>query len=156
GLFWGFLFFRVHHIGHLQILSCQWMPAAIVCLARLWRYPTVRHALGFAAVVVVQALVSWYLAVAMGVALGVVALTQPWRRVFAPRVWRGYALAALTIAAGVLPFAWPYRSAFADSSLAVRRALVDTAGDAVRLRDYLVPPVSTLAGAHLEGNPYTI
>src|SRR4051812_24224572 len=27
GIFWGFLFFRVHHIGHLQMLSCQAIPA---------------------------------------------------------------------------------------------------------------------------------
>jgi hypothetical protein len=26
GLFFGFLYYRIHHIGHLQILSFQWIP----------------------------------------------------------------------------------------------------------------------------------
>ena len=58
GIFWGFLFFRVHHIGHLQILSYQWMPFVAVALVRFLRYPTLRWGLAFALFFVLQALVS--------------------------------------------------------------------------------------------------
>ena len=35
GIFWAFLFFRIHHIGHLQILSYQWMPFVAATLIRI-------------------------------------------------------------------------------------------------------------------------
>ena len=59
GIFWGFLFYRVHHIGHLQILSFQWMPAAVVCLLRFWQRPAVRTAPRFVLAFTGQAPVSW-------------------------------------------------------------------------------------------------
>ncbi len=68
GIFWGFLYFRVHHIGHLQILSFQWIPAAVLCLLRFWQRPAARTALLFVVAFVAQALVSWYLAASLGLA----------------------------------------------------------------------------------------
>ena len=63
GIFWGFLFFRVHHIGHLQILSCQAIPAAAAAAAAVLEEARRRDpALLFAVLFVAQALVSWYLA----------------------------------------------------------------------------------------------
>ena len=34
GIFWAFCFFRVHHIGHLQILAYQWFPFVALYLIR--------------------------------------------------------------------------------------------------------------------------
>lgn len=155
GIFWGFLFYRVQQIGHLQILSFQWIPLAVVCLLRFWRRPAVRTALAFAAAFVVQALVSWYLAVMTTVIVAIVGLLQPirdtWRR---PLVKYVLIVAAIVIA--IAPFALVYRAGFADSTLSARNALVDTFGDAVQWRDYLTPPSPTLAGARIAGNAYGI
>jgi hypothetical protein len=155
GLFWGFLFFRVHHIGHLQILSFQLIPAAVLCLVRFWQRPDGKTLSLLVLVVAAQVLVSWYLAVILAAVLIVVAAGQQWATLRRPGLWR-YALAAGLLAMLILPFAWPYRAGFEDSSLAERRALVTTMGDAVHLWDYLTPPAATLPGRLVPGNPYSI
>ena len=156
GIFWGFLFYRVHQIGHLQILSFQWIPAAIVCLLCFWRRPAVRTALLFVLAFVAQALVSWYLAVMTTVAVTIVTMLRPWTETVRRPLLKYYALIAVSIVVIVTPFAIPYRAGFEDSTLAGRTTLVDTFGDAVQPRDYLMPPAATLAGARIAGNPYGV
>jgi hypothetical protein len=156
GIFWGFLFYRVQQIGHLQILSFQWIPAAVVCLLRFWQRPGARAALWFVLAFVAQALVSWYLAVMVTTVVAIVALLRPPAETCRPALLKYYALIAVAIVLIVAPFAIVYRAGFADSTLAARGALVDTFGDAVRLADYLTPPSPTLAGARIAGNSYGI
>jgi len=156
GIFFGFMFYRVHHFGHLQIISCQWIPAAILCLMNVWRQPRVGPALLLALVFAAQALVSWYLAVVLSVILLIVMLTRPANEIVGSRFLRQYALAAVVALAIVLPFALPYRAAFNDTSLAMRSRAVDVIGDAVRIRDYFTPPDATLAGLFVPDNPYSI
>jgi hypothetical protein len=156
GLFWGFLFFRVHHIGHLQLLSFQAIPAVVVALLRFWQRPGVRAALLVVLLFSAQALVSWYLAVILATVIAVVALCRPVSETLRPHLAGQYLLMIAVTGAIVLPFALPYRAGFADSSLAERYSLVDTAGDAVRVRDYLTPPAATLPGRLVAGNSYTI
>ncbi len=156
GLFWGFLFFRMHHIGHLNILSFQFIPAALLGLIRLWQRPGLRSASLFTLAFVSQTLVSWYLGVIMSVVLLVVAAFRPPRETLSRKVLGWYLAMAVTTAAVVLPFALPYRSALADSSLADRQLGIDTKGDAVALRDYFTPPRATLAGKLVKDNPYEI
>jgi len=156
GIWGGILFYRVHHIGHLQILSCQAIPLAAFALLRFWKHPGVRSALLFAVVFVAQALVSWYLAFIMGVTLVVIALCHPARETFARGAMKYYALIAVIIAALVVPVALPYRAAFADSTLGERQQLVDTFGDAVHIADFVTPPMPTLAGQEIKDNKYWI
>ena len=156
GIFWGFLFYRVHHIGHLQILSCQWIPAAVTCLLRFWQRPATRTALLFVLAFVAQALVSWYLAVMTTVVVATVALLQPIKDTFQRPLLKYYVLIVAAIVLLIAPFAMTYRAGFADSTLAGRNALVNTFGDAVRLSDYLTPPSATLAGTRISGNSYSI
>ena len=156
GIFWGFLYFRVHHIGHLQILSFQWIPAAVVCLLRFWQRPATRTALLFVLAFVAQALVSWYLAVMTAVVVATVALLRPAADTCRRPLLKYYVLIAAVIVMLIAPFATTYRAGFADSTLSQRGALVDTFGDAVKLSDYLTPPMATLAGTHLSGNTYDI
>ncbi len=157
GIFWGFLFYRVHHIGHLQILSFQWMPAAVVCLLRFWQRPAVRTALRFVLAFTAQALVSWYLAVITAVVVAIVALLRPLRETWRRPLAGYYVLIAVAIVLVLSPFAAVYRQGFADSTIGDRnKALVDTFGDAVKIADYVTPPVSTLAGSRIPDNRYTI
>jgi hypothetical protein len=156
GVFWGFLFFRVHHFGHPQIFSFQAIPAVAAASLRFWKQPTARSALLVAVLFVAQALVSWYLAAATAVSLVVVALCQPWSTVFTRRNTAYYALIAAIVAAVLVPVALPYRAAFADSTLAERYALANSFGDAVHLADYLTPPSPTLAGGLIADNRHII
>lgn len=156
GIFWGFLFFRVHHIGHLQILSFQGIPAAIVCLNRWWRNPGAKTALALAAVFVVQALVSWYLAVILTLALLVIAVIRPAAGRLRIDHVRWGLIIVLVAAAVILPLAMAYASAFDDSTLGARKAIVDAQGDSVRPADYLTPPDATFAGHRIESNRYWI
>ncbi len=156
GVFWGFLFYRVHHIGHLQVLSYQWIPFAVAALLRFWRKPGAGTALIFVLAFVAQALVSWYLAVILVVVLAVVTISRPLSETVARPLVKYYALIAGAAMAAILPFALPYRAGFTDSTLAERHALVNSFGDAVHLLDYLTPPVSTLAGRLVAGNGYLI
>ncbi|HUK32390.1 MAG TPA: hypothetical protein VLV86_00680 [Vicinamibacterales bacterium] len=156
GVFWGFLFFRVHHIGHLQILSCQAIPAVAAASLCFWKRPTIRSALLVAVLFVAQALVSWYLACAEAVILIVLALCQPWRVVFTRKTAIGYALISAIAIAVLVPVALPYRAAFGDSTLSERQALVNSFGDAVHIADYLTPPSPTLAGRLIPDNQHGI
>ena len=156
GIFWGFLFYRVHHIGHLQILSFQWIPAAVACLLRFWQRPSTRTALLFALAFVAQALVSWYLAVITAVVVAIVALLRPMAETLRRPLLKHYLLIAAAIAVPIAPFAIQYRAGFADSTLTERKALVDTFGDAVHPADYLTPPDATLAGSRITDNRYGI
>jgi hypothetical protein len=156
GIFWGFLFYRVHHIGHLQILSCQWIPAAVVCLLRFWKRPSTRTALWFALAFAAQALVSWYLAVITAVVVTTVVLLRPTAETMRWPLLKYYVLIAGVLLLAIAPFAIPYRAGFADSSLGDRRQLVDTFGDAVQLADYLTPPTPTLVGARIADNRHDI
>ena len=154
GVFWGFLFFRVHHVGHLQILSFQAIPAVVAASLRFWKQPSTKAALLVAVLFVAQALVSWYLAFIEAAALLVVALCQPWRTVFAITKARYYTLMTAIVVAALVPVALPYRAAFADSTLAERYSLVNNFGDAVHFADYLTPPSPTLAGSLIADNRY--
>ncbi len=156
GVFWGFLFYRVHQIGHLQILSFQALPAVAAATIRLWRRPSVPGALLVAALFVAQALVSWYLAFIETVILVVIALCQPWSSVFSRKIIGCYAVIAAIAVAALAPVAMPYRAAFADSTLAERYALVDRFGDAVHISDYLTPPSPTFIGSVIRDNRYGI
>jgi hypothetical protein len=156
GIFWGFLFYRVHQIGHLQMLSFQGIPAAAALLLRFWKMPAVKTALLFAAMFIAQALVSWYLAFIMAVVLGVVAICRPREETLSPPALKLYVLIAVVAAAAIVPVAMPYRAAFADSTLAERQTLVNSFGDAVRLADFLTPPTPTLVGRTIAGNTHWI
>ena len=156
GVFWGFLFFRVHHIGHLQILSCQAIPAVAAAALRFWRRPTAGSAVLVAILFVAQALVSWYLAFVEAIVLIVIALCQPWRTVFTRRTLTYYALIGMIAVVVLTPVALQYRTAFNESTLTERYALVNSFGDAVHLQDYLTPPSPTLAGSLIANNQYLI
>ena len=106
GIFWGFLFFRIHHMGHLQILSYQWMPFVAATLIRFLRSPTCGRALALSVSFVAQALVSWYLAVITAILVLMLTLLHAGRRLTL-RHATGFAAAATLCAAVILPAAVP-------------------------------------------------
>lgn len=163
GLAFAFSFFVMGHAhAHLQL---QWMwgvPASLHLLARWFDAPTPARALAWTAVLTMQVLTSWYLAVIALVANALQALVLlrwpaaggvsgapdqapagRWRA----RLWQG-AAAVLLMAACVWPFARPYVGISGTAQAALNSA---------DLASYLVPPQNTLVGrwwtANIDARP---
>lgn len=141
GIIYAFCFFRMHHAhGHLQLLWTWALPLVPITLERWLVRPTWRRALLVAALVIVQALSSWYLAVfvALLVAMCVAVMAGHLRRAHVIQ-----ALAMLIGAAVILGwFARPY---FGISPGPIAEAAANSAD----LKAYLMPPENTWIGQWL-------
>ena len=116
GIFWAFLFFRIHHIGHLHVLSFQWMPFVAATLIRFLRSPTGARTLALSACFVAQALVSWYHAVITTILVLVLSVLQIGRQRLTLRHAASAAAAAALCAAVILPTAIPYRRSLEETT----------------------------------------
>ena len=157
GIFWGFLFFRIHHIGHIQIHSFQWFPLCVLFLLKFCEQPTYRNAFVLTGFFLLQALTSWYLAVIISVALVVVACCHLHRGLLTRQAAQAGLLCLFLTGLCVLPFVSPYVLDTAQTStLAARMEDALALGDQVQLRDYLTPPYATFAGQYFETKKYWI
>lgn len=143
GLVYAFCFFRMHHgHGHLQLLWTWPLPLIPLAIERWLAKPTAAHAAVLVALVLIQSLTSWYLAVFVALLslVTVAALVKP-RAVTLTHA--AQAAAALVIVAGVLGwFARPY---FALQTPGVSEAFESSADAAA----YLLPPENTWPGRWL-------
>ncbi|MGH2461840.1 MAG: hypothetical protein ACRDIY_23540 [Chloroflexota bacterium] len=151
GAAYAYSFYRVGEFSHIQILSAQWIPFAMLALLHLWRRPNWRITGLFAACVILQLLSSFYLGLFLLVTLVfelaflVVADRRPPSVAVLARLVGAAALTAVV----VLPFSLPYFQVEREFGLA--RSLGDAIGGSATFRSYLaVPPTSWLYGqAHL-------
>lgn len=156
GIFWGFLYFRVHHIGHLQILSFQWIPYTVYFLLRYTRRGDNKSALGLVCFFALQALVSWYLAVINTFISIFVLVCAVDKRFFVKPRWIKHILVLLAIGIVLTPFFIPYMNMVKTSTLSDRMKHTLNSGDNVHLIDYLHPPQGTLIGQKIPKNTYWI
>ena len=154
GVFWAFLFFRIHHIGHLNILSFQGMPFVAASLVLFLRHPTLVRTLVFSALFVAQALVSWYHAVNTAILVFVVSLVQAGRHRLTLSHASLFAAAVALCATVILPTAVPYRRSLQETHLGDRYVEALAPGDRVFITDYLVPPLSTFVGQVRQAGPW--
>ena len=153
GVFWAFLFFRIHHIGHLQVLSYQGMPFVAATLIRFLRTPSPARTAALTAASLAQALVSWYLTAITAVLAGVLALLHAGGQRLTRRHAAG-AAAGLALGAAVLvPVALPYRASLAATDLGNRATEALVPGDRVSVFNYLEPPRATLIGQLRQAGP---
>ena len=151
GLVYGFCFLRMHHAhGHLQMLWTWALPLVPLALARWAQRPSLGNAALAAALVLMQALSSWYLAVVVALlsctVTGVVLCGR--------RVSGGHAASAIAMLAVSIPtlawFAAPYTRIVGGGSAEAAALSADLTG-------YLVPPLNTWPGqwlaAHTEVTP---
>ena len=129
GIFWAFLFYRFHHIGHLNILSFQWMPFIAAALIRFLRRPTRARTLVFAACFTVQALVSWYHAVISAILVLVLSLLHAGRQRLTLEHAALSAAAVALCGAVILPLAGPYRRSLEETHLGNRYVQALVPGD---------------------------
>lgn len=162
GLAFAFSFFvMLHAHAHLQLLWMWGVPASLHLLTRWYDRPSLPRALAWAAVLTLQVLTSWYLAVIVIVAQGLQALVLvgcPGGEAGAPadrhsasrwpaRAWQGAAV-VLLMAACIWPFARPYVGL---------SGAAQAASNSADLASYLVPPQNTFVGrwwmAHIDARP---
>ena len=153
GVFWAFLFFRIHHMGHLQVLSYQGMPFVAAVLIRFLRSPSPARTAALTVAFLWQALVSWYLAAIAAVLAGVLALLHAGAQRLTLRHAAGAAAGVAVCAALLVPAALPYRTSLASTDLGARAAEALVPGDRVSLTDYLEPPRATLIGQLRQAGP---
>lgn len=120
GLIFGFAPYRLAAIAHLQLLTCQWLPFALLFLDKAIcgrnRPKLARYLVAFDLFLTMQILASWYLAVYTGLVVGLYLLGSmgylrgPARR---NRRW-GLAGVLLLAALAALPVAWPYLALLAE------------------------------------------
>jgi hypothetical protein len=154
GLIYAFCFFRMHHAhGHIQLLWTWALPLVPLALERWIRRPTWNRATVAVALIVVQALSSWYLAVFVGLlALISVVVLFP-RRPTSSRDsrgdWRAYVLqggGCLAVGGIIVAwFAWPYVGLSPGP-------VEEAAANSADLKAYLVPPENTWVGQWLSRN----
>jgi hypothetical protein len=152
GAAYAFSFYRVGEYSHIQILSAQWIPLALLGLIRLWRKERWRDAALLGVSVVLQLLSSFYLGLFLLVALLttlvylIVADRRLPRLAFAGRL----AAAGVITVAVVLPFSLPYFQV--EREFGLTRSLGDATGGSATFRSYLtVPPTSLWYGLRRVG-----
>ena len=153
GVFWAFLFFRIHHMGHLQVLSYQGMPFVAAALIRFLRSPSPARTAALTVAFLAQALVGWYLAAITAFLAGVLALLHAGAQRLTLRHAAGAAAGVAVCAAVLVPAALPYRTSLASTDLGARAAEALVPGDRVSLTDYLEPPRATLIGQLRQAGP---
>lgn len=142
GLAFAFSFYTMHHAhGHLSLIWLWLIPLSLWQLDRWLERPTLPGAALWTAMVVLEILASWYLAVlivvANAIAIGWRAVTDLKMR-WLVRTWQ-LALGALIAAVLVWPFAERYQQLPTPSVGEVRSFSADWAS-------YVVPPENTVVG----------
>jgi hypothetical protein len=148
GAVYAYSFFRVGEYLHLQILSAQWIPFALLALHRLWKDQTWRWAILFALAIIAEMLCSFYLGLFLlpALAFAAVAHSVATHHLPGPRLVGRLAAASILVVAVVLPLSLPYFRVATEFHL--DRTLDDAIGGAASLRNYLAaPPTSLLYGS---------
>jgi hypothetical protein len=143
GLIYAFCFFRMHHAhGHLQLLWTWPLPLLPLAIHRWIELPSWGRALCVAALVVMQALASWYLAVLTAIVCLVSAAVCGFGRTLTRRHVVQGGLAAVVGGGFVVWLALPYLSLQPGGA-------GEAAGLSADLTGYLLPPLNTWVGQRL-------
>lgn len=137
GLIFGFAPYRFAAIAHLQLLTVQWLPLALLYLDKILTVrrsglPPFRHLLIVGLFLGFQILASWYLALYSGLVLTVYGLAVLLARRPAVARLAGLMGVSLVVLGLVIPFILPYLSLFDELrqarplSLALSLAAVPT------------------------------
>ncbi|HEV7500168.1 MAG TPA: hypothetical protein VGQ33_09205, partial [Vicinamibacteria bacterium] len=109
GLAFAFCAYKWVHVVHLQSLTVQWLPLALLSLRRLWRRGSAAAAVGLAGFTTLQVLSSGYYSLLMAAALAITMGTE-WRACGAPRRPGRLVGALLVSGLCVLPVFAAYRT----------------------------------------------
>ena len=110
GLLYGFALCRAQQLGHLQVLSSQWMPFAIYGFRRYFEAGRVRALAGGSAALVLQNLSSGYYLMFFSPVVALYVLYEMADRGLLTdrRTWLRMLAAGAVVAISTLPFVYPY------------------------------------------------
>jgi hypothetical protein len=156
GLIFAFSYYNMlQSHGHLQMIWTWPIPLSLLLLERWFDRPTWKRAAAWGAVVLLEVLSAWYLAVMIVIANTIVGGWRAWdrRSTWSRRSWLTLVAAAGAIALGTAPFAAHYLGLPHSTLDDARKFAADWAS-------YLVPPEQTALGAwwleHIGRQPKTI
>ncbi len=145
GLIYAFLPFKMSHLGHLNLLSAQWLPLIFLCWERGWRRGGRLPWVGLGLCVVLQALCALYYAIFGGLALLFLLALRLRREGARAAPWRPLALTGAGTGLALLPVLLPYIQTV--RTLGGTRPLGQTVAFSPGLRDLLhASPQSILYG----------
>jgi|GEM_PF-362658 len=159
GLIFGFCPYRFAHLGHLQVITTQWMPFTILYLHRVMRSKAKRDLALLTIFFNLQALSSYYYAFFMAISVGLLLLLY---MMLERRLWTHnltLLLVLFILITGIinLPLAKPY---FDNSrELGFERPLGEIKWYGATLVDYITAPANNwlyggIARSRAEADPY--
>lgn len=136
GVIDAFLPYKLSQLGHLNVLSAQWVPLIFLCWECAWRRGGGRWWIGLSLCLVLEVLCSLYIAAFCGVALAILFLLrllgrQGWRHV----PWFALGTTAALTAVALLPIWLPYSHTFGE--MGHNRTMAEAISLAPSLRDLL-------------------
>jgi hypothetical protein len=133
GLVFAYSPYRIGQLSHLQVLSSQWMPLAVLGFLRYFETGRPRALAGGAAAWLTQNLSCGYFLLFFSPLLGAYAIFEIARRRLLARwrTWLAVASAALVVGAATLPFVTPYMDVRRAGDVGVRSSsdIVDFSAD---------------------------
>jgi hypothetical protein len=152
GVLFGFASYRRGQYFHLIHLTIQWFPLIFLFLERFLQTGRRRYAFAAGVAFGLNALASWYLALA-GALLSLVWLVgraRPWSTYLKQRpIWGGLTIFATTAAVLIVPFLPPFLAVSSDPD--TRPTLENTNFWSASPTDYLIPnPFHPLWGRFVE------
>ncbi|MCB0153998.1 MAG: hypothetical protein KDF65_04310 [Anaerolineae bacterium] len=140
GIIFAFAPFRRLQLLHLNIATTQWLPLLFYVLERLVRTRRPVYGLAAGLAFALNALASWYYAVAGGLFMVVWGLVRLWP--YGPalrdrRLWLALGLFAGAAGPLIWPFAWPYLTVLREAEISI--PMENSNFYSASLTDYLLP-----------------
>ncbi len=148
GTLFAFSAYRMTNLAQAQLLTTQWMPFALLSLYELMRRPRVRHVATLVLFFCLQALSSFYYAILLALAVGLLGVGGWIFGIRRRSVIFHLLVAGVCCAVVMLPFALPYFQV--QRELGFERALADNEPFSASLKQYgMVPAGSVIHGRWL-------
>ncbi|MBI1881030.1 MAG: hypothetical protein HYR94_22850, partial [Chloroflexi bacterium] len=152
GVLFGFSPFRRGQYFHINHLAIQWLPLIFLFLERFLRTGKRRDAFAGGVAFGLNALASWYIALAGGLLalVWIAARARPWSNYFKQRrIWTGLAIFTTTSAVFIIPFLPPVLAVSRDPD--TQPPLENANFWSASPTDYLIPnPFHPLWGSFVE------
>ena len=148
GVVFAFCTIRFAHFEHMQLLTAQWMPFALLYLDKFLHKGDYRNLALLYIFYVLQVLSCWYLAFYVTIVLGVYALgifmtnEEARKKLFQRSYQIKSILFSICILVAVAPFAYPYLQVAHEYGFT--RTLDEVALFSADLGDYLLTPIHNL------------
>lgn len=110
GTIYAFAPIRFSQLGHMQLLSLEWLPLAFLFLDQWLRTKRFKYWCCFTVFLSLQLLVSYYLAYMSLIALGIYLTTSFLleRKLFEKRTWTSLSATVIVVATLLIPLSLPY------------------------------------------------